>query len=71
MGKLFMDNSYDPQYKRWALVDLPIIPDPWQYKVARGANKQFNIIQRLLKMASSVVIATDADREGKPSAAQS
>ncbi len=58
-------DDYNPDYKRWSLGDLPIIPDPWQYKVAKGARKQLSTIRKLLRKASSVVIATDADREGE------
>ena len=58
-------DGYDPAYKRWQLEALPIIPEQWRLVVKKEARKQFAIIQRLLKNASSIVIATDADREGE------
>lgn len=57
--------SYDEKYKRWRLEDLPVIPEQWRMAVKPATKKQFTIIQKLLKKASSVVIATDADREGE------
>ncbi|MFE8147206.1 DNA topoisomerase III [Brenneria goodwinii] len=56
---------YDVKYKKWALEDLPVIPAQWKLAVKPDAKKQFTVIQKLLKKASSVVIATDADREGE------
>ncbi|MBA8306134.1 DNA topoisomerase III [Klebsiella michiganensis] len=57
--------GYDLKYKKWVLTDLPIIPEQWKNIVKPATKKQFTIIQKLLKKASSVVIATDADREGE------
>lgn len=57
--------GYDEKYKKWTLTDLPIIPEQWKIAVKPATKKQFTIIQKLLKKASSVVIATDADREGE------
>ncbi|EJX0633917.1 DNA topoisomerase III [Salmonella enterica] len=57
--------GYDDRYKKWTLTDLPIIPEQWKQVVKPATKKQFTIIQKLLKKASSVVIATDADREGE------
>lgn len=57
--------KYDPKYKKWTLTDLPVIPMQWQLQVKPEAKKQFGIIRKLLKKARSVVIATDADREGE------
>ena len=56
---------YGEQYRRWALETLPIIPAHWQSTVKTTARKQFAVIQRLLRKAGAVVIATDADREGE------
>ncbi|MDN8600292.1 DNA topoisomerase III [Citrobacter sp. S2-9] len=57
--------SYDEKYKKWRLEDLPVIPEQWKMAVKPATKKQFMIIQKLLKKASTVVIATDADREGE------
>lgn len=57
--------SYDIKYKKWLLTDLPIIPKQWKVAVKPATKEQFTVIQKLLKKTSSVVIATDADREGE------
>lgn len=57
--------GYDEKYKKWNLTDLPVIPEQWKLVVKPATKKQFTIIQKLLKKADSVVIATDADREGE------
>ncbi|TNF83469.1 DNA topoisomerase III [Pseudomonas sp. ICMP22404] len=57
--------AYGEQYKRWSLDHLPIIPSQWQVEVKPKTAAQFKIIKRLLNEAASVVIATDADREGE------
>jgi DNA topoisomerase III len=57
--------AYGEQYKSWSLEQLPIIPARWKVEVKPKTAAQFKVIQRLLKEASTVVIATDADREGE------
>lgn len=59
--------AYDEKYKSWKLEDLPIIPDEFKYEVLEGTKKQFNIIKELLKSndVSTIIIATDAGREGE------
>ncbi|QYN03663.1 DNA topoisomerase III [Pseudomonas protegens] len=57
--------AYGDQYKSWSLDHLPIIPTQWQVEVKPNTATQFKIIKHLLSEASSVVIATDADREGE------
>ena len=44
---------------------LPIHPDRWMNVVKKNTKKQYNIIIKLIKQATHVVIATDADREGE------
>ncbi|RZK13692.1 MAG: hypothetical protein EOO43_17515 [Flavobacterium sp.] len=51
--------------KQWRLNTLPILPEEFLYKVTSDKINQFNIIKGLLKKATSVVIATDAGREGE------
>jgi len=63
--EMLAPDGYDPAYKRWQLETLPIIPEQWKLEVRKEARKQYNIIRQLLMKASSVVIATDADREGE------
>ncbi|MFW0756408.1 DNA topoisomerase III [Pseudomonas sp. H11T01] len=57
--------AYGAQYKNWSLDQLPIIPAQWKVVVKPKTAAQFKVIKRLLSEASSVVIATDADREGE------
>ncbi|WP_028693701.1 DNA topoisomerase III [Pseudomonas cremoricolorata] len=58
-------DSYDARYKRWALDDLPIIPEKWKMLVKTKTASQFKAVKRLLGEARELVIATDADREGE------
>lgn len=57
--------AYGEQYKHWSLEQLPIIPSQWKLEVKPKTAKQFRVVQRLVGEADSVVIATDADREGE------
>ncbi|MCO8310883.1 DNA topoisomerase III [Pseudomonas mandelii] len=57
--------AYGEQFKCWSLDHLPIIPTQWQVEVKPKTAAQFNVIKRLLSEATTVVIATDADREGE------
>ncbi|MGF6708586.1 DNA topoisomerase III [Pseudomonas frederiksbergensis] len=57
--------AYGEQFKSWSLDHLPIIPAQWQVEVKPKTAAQFKIIKRLLSEAATVVIATDADREGE------
>jgi DNA topoisomerase-3 len=58
-------DAYDARYKRWALADLPIVPQQWKMLVKPRTASQFKAVKRLLGEASELVIATDADREGE------
>ncbi|MFY0750996.1 DNA topoisomerase III [Pseudomonas sp. NFX5] len=57
--------AYGDQYKSWSSDHLPIIPVRWQVEVKPKTAAQFKVIKRLLSEATTVVIATDADREGE------
>ncbi|MFH8134689.1 DNA topoisomerase III [Pantoea osteomyelitidis] len=58
-------DSYDSRYARWALADLPIIPEKWRLQPRPSVAKQLKVIEGLLKKASEVVHAGDPDREGQ------
>ncbi|MCW8930061.1 MAG: DNA topoisomerase III [Gammaproteobacteria bacterium] len=58
-------DGYDNRYKRWSLNDLPILPNNWKLEAKKSTRKQLTVLKRLLKQCHSVVIATDADREGE------
>ncbi|WEX12864.1 DNA topoisomerase III [Pseudomonas sp. G11] len=57
--------AYGEQFKSLSLDHLPIIPAQWQVEVKPKTAAQFKVIKRLLSEAATVVIATDADREGE------
>lgn len=58
---------YDDKYKAWKLEDLPMLPSPLKLVVIKKSGKQFNIVKEQLnrKDVDSIVIATDAGREGE------
>jgi DNA topoisomerase-3 len=56
---------YDVRYSKWDLHDLPIIPAEFHYLPKDKTKPQFKAIAGLLKQATEVIIATDADREGE------
>lgn len=58
-------DAYDDALKRWRFETLPIAPQSWKLEIKKEAKKQYKIIQQLLKQATDVVVATDADREGE------
>ncbi|MER2046295.1 MAG: DNA topoisomerase III [Pantoea agglomerans] len=58
--------AYGQQYgKPWSLSALPVLPSVWQVVVKKETQEQFKVIEKLLRQADEVVIATDADREGE------
>lgn len=63
--EMAVPEDYDPRLKQWKPETLPIIPQQWELKIRPDARKQLRIIEQLLKRVTSVVIATDADREGE------
>ena len=60
-------DEIDPQYKKWSMALLPILPEEIPLKVLPSARAQFQVVRRLLNDAeySSVVCATDSGREGE------
>ena len=42
--------DYDPAYEKWDINMLPIIPDPFRYRVGTGdgVRAQFNVIKKLI-----------------------
>jgi len=58
-------DEYDNKYKRWSLAHLPILPQDWKMAAKKSTSKQLTVLKNLLKRSHSVVIATDADREGE------
>ena len=59
--------DYDDKYKKWSMETLPMLPEKFKLKVIPETAKQFATVKNLLhsKEVSSLVIATDAGREGE------
>lgn len=60
-------HEYNPQWKRWNIADLPLIPQRFGIKLIEndGSIKQFKIIESLVKNADSVINCGDAGQEGE------
>lgn len=60
-------SDYNPRFKSWAFLDLPIIPKKIGLKPVERTRKQFDIVARLMKddAVDSLVCATDSGREGE------
>ncbi|MEK3973571.1 type IA DNA topoisomerase [Psychrobacillus sp. FSL K6-1267] len=56
--------AYDPKWNRWSLASLPILPERYEFQVAKGKSKQFTIVKKLIKSTDTVINACDVDREG-------
>jgi len=59
--------EYDKNYKSWDISHLPIMPDKLRLTVIPQTSKQYRTVKDLLlrKDVGSIVIATDAGREGE------
>jgi len=59
--------EYDIQYKKWALNNLPILPEKIKLKPNTKTYKQYQIVKGLLNSSNvnEVICATDAGREGE------
>ena len=60
--------DYRPEWKRWSIHDLPMLPDNFGIKLMRrddGVVRQFNIIKDLLSKADEVINCGDAGQEGE------
>lgn len=63
--ELATPGEYKEEWAKWDLSNLPIFPDQYQFVVAKDKKKQFKIVADLLKKATTIVVATDSDREGE------
>lgn len=57
----------DPQYKRWTLQSLPILPQSFELKPLEGMEGRLKLMQRLFARpdVNGIVNACDAGREGE------
>ncbi len=65
--ELASPDTYDEQFKKWNVGDLPIIPDEWKYQVSNYTKRQYGILKKLMerKEIDTIVNACDAGREGE------
>ena len=64
---LLEPHEYAPEWKAWALSQLPMIPQRFGIKVMNdsGIQKQFKVIETLMAAADEVVNCGDAGQEGE------
>jgi len=64
---LLEPHEYAPEWKAWALSQLPMIPQRFGIKVMNdsGIQKQFHVIETLMAAADEVVNCGDAGQEGE------
>lgn len=58
-------DAYNPEFKKWSIDHLPIIPDEWKLVAKTKTKKQLLIIKKLIKQADQLVNMGDPDREGQ------
>jgi DNA topoisomerase-3 len=58
-------DEYDEKLKVWRMNDLPILPQQLHYRYQENTKKQGKLLVQLARKASSIVNATDPDREGQ------
>lgn len=65
--ELVPPEKYNPDWKKWSLATLPMIPSQFQYQVSKDKVKQFAIIKKLVDdpRVTEIIHAGDAGREGE------
>ena len=60
-------DEYSPNWKRWSLSALPMVPQPFGIKVIgqESSQRQFKVIESLIAQADEVVNCGDAGQEGE------
>ena len=58
---------YDKKYEKWAMQDLPMLPQNMKLVVIPESRRQFQAVSSLMKRSdvNELIIATDAGREGE------
>jgi DNA topoisomerase III len=64
---LAQPHQIDPEWKRWRLDTLPMLPAAWPLEVLPGTRDQFEVVKKILRSTKieRVIAATDAGREGE------
>ena len=59
--------GYDKKYQTWRMEDLPMMPEKMQVQVIKKTAKQYKAVTALMnrKDVGTIIIATDAGREGE------
>ncbi|NHM29203.1 DNA topoisomerase III [Neobacillus terrae] len=65
--QLVSPEKYKPEWKKWTLDNLPMIPEQFEYEVTRDKAKQFSTIKKLAgdPRVTEIIHAGDAGREGE------
>lgn len=65
--QLIPPEKYQPEWKKWSIDTLPMIPEQFQYEVTKDKSKQYAVIKKLLfdENVSEIIHAGDAGREGE------
>jgi len=56
---------YNSELKYWNLAYLPVLPGSWHMEIKDKTRSQYLVVSKLIREATEIVIATDADREGE------
>lgn len=64
---LFEPDDYKPEWKRWTMSALPMLPEKYDIKLIddAGYKKQFAVIESLIAKADEIVNCGDAGQEGE------
>lgn len=67
LASLAQPHEIEPNWKRWNLGTLPMIPPKWPLRVYDKTQHQFDIVKKILCAPDTerIVCATDAGREGE------
>lgn len=65
--ELVPPEKYNPEWKKWTLATLPMIPSQFQYQVSKDKAKQFSVIKKFITdpRITEIIHAGDAGREGE------
>jgi DNA topoisomerase-3 len=65
--QLVAPEKYKPEWKKWSVQALPIIPEKFKYEVEKSKYKQYQVVKTLLskKEVTEIIHAGDAGREGE------